>query len=183
MGSAGLEAADSRDLAVFISPILALTIMGQPWPPLRGPASLRVWTSSAVETLGMCLFAIPDAVPSQSRLRDSQQFPLELRPATQRHRGILLGALLAVSSRGKPRLCASAVLACYPPNRRTGAVRKGTNLSFQHGVAFFGGCFLLVQHILAYGAGRIRRWTSNWTLTWLEQGFGTLLRRRRADPG
>lgn len=161
MGSAGLEAADSRDLAVFILPILALTIMGQPWPPLRGPASLRVWTSSAVETLGMCLLVTSDAVPSQSRLRDSQQFPLELRPATQRHRGTLLGALLAVSSRGKPRLRrASAVLACYPPNRRNCAVRKGTILSFQHGVAFFGGCFLLVQRIFAYGAGRIQRWTS-----------------------
>lgn len=155
MGSAGLEAADSRDLAVFMSPILAPPIMGQPWPPLCGPASLRVWTSSEVETLGICLLVIPDAVPSQSRLRDSQQFPLELRPATRCHRGTHPGALLAVSSRGKPRLCrASAVLACYPPNRRNGAVRKGTILSFQHGVAFFGGCFLLVQRISAYGAGR-----------------------------
>lgn len=166
MGSAaGLEAPEFRDLAVFISLILALTIMGQLWPPLCGPASLCVWTSNAVETLGMCSLVIIDAVPSQSRLRDPQQFPLELRPATQRRRGTLSGALLAVSSRGKPRLCrASAVLACYPLNRRNGAVRKGTILSFQHGVAFFGGCFLLVQRIFACGAGRTQRWTSNWRL-------------------
>lgn len=142
MGSAELEAHNPRGLGIFIPRVVAPTIMGQHWPPLCGPASPGVWTSSATEAPGMGILVISGAVHSQGRLRGSQQFPLGLRHATQRRRGTLWGAHPAAGFRGKPRLRrASAGLACYPLNRRDGAVPSGKRKQlclFSMAMAFFG---------------------------------------------
>lgn len=173
MGSAArLEAPDTRGLGIFIPRVLALTIMGRHWPPLCGPAGLCVWTSSAAEAPGMYSLVTTDAIHSQGRLRDSQQFPLELRHATQHRRGTLSGAHPAAGFRGKPRLRrASAVLARYPLDRRNGTVPSGkeTTLSIQHcGGVLWMMLYTWTTHFCIWRREKIQQWTSSWTLVWLK---------------
>lgn len=173
MGSAArLEAPDTRGLGIFIPRVLALTSMGRHWPPLCGPAGLRVWTSSAAEAPGMHSLVTTDAVHSQGRLRDSQQFPLELRHATQRRRGTLSGAHPAAGFRGKPRLRrASAVLARCPLNRRNGTVPSGKGNNFVYSALRWRSlddALHVYNAFLHMAQGKIQQWTSSCTLVWLK---------------